>query len=124
MGGFYFPQQLHSRMSSRPTLQTIAGTRLFKPTRPARPAVSLSAVLARRSKAAYGSLTRESAMDLQIDEKVCPFCFEVIKKQARRCRYCHADFDAGALGPGSFDTQRAVQGITIGGSGHNIEGGV
>jgi tetratricopeptide (TPR) repeat protein len=53
----------------------------------------------------------------------CPYCLEEIRRQATRCKHCHADLsdlnpsgnNSTAGGPGSFN---------IGGSNHHIEGGI
>jgi|SRR5579864_1618429 tetratricopeptide (TPR) repeat protein len=63
-------------------------------------------------------------MNLESDEKLCPFCFEAIKKQALVCRYCRSRLGEDGPVAGSFSTVGAEQGITIGGSGHHIEGGI
>ncbi|HEX7184061.1 MAG TPA: hypothetical protein VF756_19680 [Thermoanaerobaculia bacterium] len=63
-------------------------------------------------------------MTPQADEKICPFCFEVIRIQAIRCRYCHADLSATGSPVSDCSTTGAAHGITIGGQGHHIEGGV
>ena len=63
-------------------------------------------------------------MTPQTDEKTCPFCCEVVKKQALRCKHCHADLGSGGPAETSFDTTGAAKGATVGGAGHHIEGGI
>jgi hypothetical protein len=63
-------------------------------------------------------------MNLQGDEKTCPLCFEVIKKQALRCKHCNADLTSGRTEGATFGTWGGAQGVAIGGTGHHIEGGL
>lgn len=57
------------------------------------------------------------------DEKLCPFCCEVIKQQAIRCKHCQADLSPRGAGA-NYSTTGATHGVTVGGQGHHIEGGV
>lgn len=63
-------------------------------------------------------------MTCQADEKLCPFCYEVIKRQAIRCKHCQADLSEGEVFRANYSTTGAAFGVTVGGQGHHIEGGV
>jgi tetratricopeptide (TPR) repeat protein len=63
-------------------------------------------------------------MSCQPGEKLCPFCFEVIKQQAIRCKHCQADLSGGEISEANYLTTGAAHGFTMGGQGHRIEGGV
>ena len=60
-------------------------------------------------------------MTLQNDEKTCPFCFEVIKRQALRCKHCQADLSGGAPAGASYETRADRQGFAFGGSGNTFK---
>lgn len=36
---------------------------------------------------------------MELDEKVCPYCAEVVKAAAVKCRYCHSDLPVAAVPP-------------------------
>lgn len=63
-------------------------------------------------------------MTCQIHEKLCPLCCEVIKKEAIRCKHCQADLSGRETPGADYSTSGAASGITLGGYGHHIEGGV
>lgn len=57
--------------------------------------------------------------------KVCPYCYEIIKRQAIRCKYCHADLTHPIHSSATYGgTIGSSSGVTIGGTGHHIEGGI
>jgi tetratricopeptide (TPR) repeat protein len=57
--------------------------------------------------------------------KVCPYCFETIKRKAIRCKHCHADLTSSAsTTTAQSGTVGATGGVTIGGAKHHIEGGI
>jgi tetratricopeptide (TPR) repeat protein len=62
-------------------------------------------------------------MSCQADEKLCPYCCEVIKQRATRCKHCQADLSPRGTGA-NYSTTGAAHGVTVGGQGHHIEGGV
>jgi tetratricopeptide (TPR) repeat protein len=57
------------------------------------------------------------------DTTLCPYCREIIKREAIRCKHCQAAL-ASSPGGGSYNTTGASFGVTVGGSGHTITGGI
>jgi tetratricopeptide (TPR) repeat protein len=74
---------------------------------------------------AESTLGEQLAMNQSEDNKICPYCFESIKRQAVRCKHCHADL-AGNPSVQAKDqaTIGGAYGVTIGGQGFRIEGGI
>lgn len=59
------------------------------------------------------------------DTKVCPYCCEIIKIQAIRCKHCQADLRTASKVNASYGgTIGGAGGVTIGGRGHHVEGGI
>jgi tetratricopeptide (TPR) repeat protein len=59
------------------------------------------------------------------DLATCPYCLETIQRLALRCKHCHASLN-GVEPPHVADhgTVGGAGGVTIGGQGHHIEGGI
>jgi tetratricopeptide (TPR) repeat protein len=59
------------------------------------------------------------------DLATCPYCLETIQRLALRCKHCHATLN-GVEPPQVADhgTVGGAGGVTIGGQGHHIEGGI
>lgn len=65
------------------------------------------------------------AMTPNDETRTCPYCFETIKRQAVRCKHCHATLDdSPSVQAKDQATIGGAYGVTIGGQGFRIEGGV
>jgi len=60
---------------------------------------------------------------LSDDLTTCPYCLEQIRRQATRCKHCHAELSE-PNPTGSNSTSGGSGSFNIGGSGHHIEGGI
>lgn len=59
------------------------------------------------------------------ETRTCPYCFETIKRQAIRCKHCQASLDGSpAVQAKDQATIGGAYGVTIGGQGFRIEGGI
>ncbi|HEY3568154.1 MAG TPA: hypothetical protein VGP73_09500 [Thermoanaerobaculia bacterium] len=59
------------------------------------------------------------------ETRTCPYCFETIKRQAIRCKHCQASLDCSpAVQAKDQATIGGAYGVTIGGQGFRIEGGI
>src|SRR6476619_3266664 len=59
------------------------------------------------------------------ETRTCPYCFETIKSQAVRCKHCHADLEGNtSVEAKDQATIGGAYGITIGGQGFRVEGGI
>lgn len=54
----------------------------------------------------------------------CPYCCEPIRRQARRCRHCHADLSGPGADKQVFSTAGGVGSLNLGGHFGHIEGGI
>src|SRR4051812_17385257 len=91
--------------------------------RSAAPGESPSAGAGTRSKGA--SISRAQKAKNVRDLATCPYCLEAIQRLALRCKHCHATLN-GTEAPHVADhgTVGGAAGVTIGGQGHHIEGGI
>lgn len=62
-------------------------------------------------------------MSIGEQTRPCPYCREIIIAGAIRCKHCHADLSDKPQA-GNFSVVGAAYGVTVGGSGNRIEGGV